>query len=337
MRKLTWISIPVSLILLYIVEWILPQNPASLLPALSLVTAMVQGVLVFLAAAELSHGKWHTRIKDFLLHIHPLLYLFPFAFLILGRNLTFYPWYSSQPIGWLSPNFMIWRNFLVLFLTAVTGSIFSKMALRGSKWTGRWAVFYVLTFVLSNTLIGIDWVMSLEYPWISTMFPALYFVEGGILGVTATILFLIFTGLAEKEDFRKVMRDYALLLMGFGLFWGGLQYAQFLTIWYGNLPEEVAFYFHRLHDPTLKNLILLVLFMDFIVPFIGLIPKKVKTMIPYVGVVAVLVILGLLIERYVHVQPVAEIQVFKMIMEILILWIPLGIYFYESRKQNSIQ
>lgn len=336
MRKLTWISIPVSLIILYLVELAMPESPASLLPALALVTAMVQGILVFFAAAELSHGKWNQKIRDFLLHIHPVLYLFPFAFLIFSKNIQIYPWHQNPPIGWLSPDFMVWRNFLLLLATAVTGTLFSHFALRGSSWTGRWAVFYALLFVISNSLIGIDWVMSLEYPWISTMFPALYFVEGGILGIAATLLFLIFTGLAAKDEFKKVMKDYSTLLLGFGLFWGGLQYAQFLTIWYGNLPEEVDFFYHRLHDPHLKNLIILVLFLNFIVPFVGMIPRKVKTLIPYVTGVTILVTIGLLIERYIHVHPVAPINSVKMVIETFILLIPLGIYFYESRKQNEL-
>lgn len=335
MKKMTLLSIPITFIFIALIEFVSGGTDASLLPGLALVTATVQGMLVFPAAAELSHGKWHVRLKPFLLKIYPILFLFPFTFLIFSRNLSIYPWASHPPNGWLTDNFMVWRNFVMLLITAIFGTFFSIMSEKQNSSTGKWAVLYLLSYVITNTLIGIDWVMSLEYPWISTMFPALYFVEGGMLGIAVTLLFMIFTGLAGKEEFKSVLRDYSILMLGFGLFWGGLQYAQYLTIWYGNIPEEVSYFYHRLHDPSTKNLVVLVLFLGFVVPFIGLIPKKVKTWMPYLASVSILVITGLFLERFIHVSPVAKVYPVKMVVELLVLFIPVLVSFYDFKKLNN--
>lgn len=337
MKKLSVLSIPLVLILLLGIEFIIKPAKGSLLPGLTVMIALVQGILIFPAAAELSHGRWHIRIKPFLLDLYPLLYMFPLAFLIFSRNLSAYPWYEHSPNGWLTPDFMLVRNVIMLFVTAIAGTLFARSAKKENHHAPQWAVFYVLSYVVTNSLIGIDWVMSLEYPWISTMFPALYMVEGGMLGLSATLLYLTLTGLADRSEFKRILKDYATFLLGFGLFWGGLQYAQYLTIWYGNIPEEVSFFYYRLHDPLLKNLVILVLVFAFVVPFGGLIPKAVKTIPWYVTLVSVLVIVGIFLERFVHILPKMDVATAIAVLEFFLLLIPFLLYGYEHRKDMENQ
>ncbi|GAB4182253.1 MAG: hypothetical protein Kow00108_19170 [Calditrichia bacterium] len=334
MNKNLYISIAASIIGIVIIEFVFNPAGATLLVGLSLMTAMVQGVLVFLAGAELSHGTWHNRVKYKLIDLHPLLYMAPIVFLIFSRNVNIYPWVQSHPNAWLTPDFMIWRNFFLLLVTAIIGSLFAGAIRKNKQSAKKIAVFYVLSYVTTNSFIGIDWVMSLEHPWISTMFPALYFVEGGMLGLAATIIFIVFSGLGNLSDWKKELRDYAILLLGFGLFWGGLQYAQFLTIWYGNLPEEVSYFYHRIHHPELGSLIYLVLIMGFVVPFAGLIPRVVKTMNWYVVSVAIIVIIGLVLERILHIAPVAEINYPFMVLELIILFIPFVIFVLSEKSRS---
>jgi hypothetical protein len=95
-------------------------------------------------------------------------------------------------------------------------------------------------------------------------------------------------------------------MFGFSLMWAGLFFAQFLTIWYGNLPEEVGFIARRLSASPLRELCVAVLFLLFFIPFPALLSTRAKSN-PYVVSAAALSILsGILVERYVFLAPVVR-------------------------------
>ena len=95
-------------------------------------------------------------------------------------------------------------------------------------------------------------------------------------------------------------------MFGFSLMWAGLFFAQFLTIWYGNLPEEVGFLARRLSASPLRELCVAVLFLLFFIPFPALLSTRAKSN-PYVVSAAALSILsGILVERYVFLAPVVR-------------------------------
>jgi hypothetical protein len=280
---------------------------ASLLPALLFWTAFGQGVIALVAAAELTRARWILPLRPVLLGLQPLLLIFPVAFLVFARDLTVYPW-TAHPTGWLRPDFFIGRNLALLLLSWLLAGGLARAIGRAAPRRGSWAVAYLLAFALNQTVIAFDWVMSFEYPWISTLFGAYFFVEAFYAGIAAAAVTAAL--LLERSGAmpRSALRDAATLLFGFSLLWAGQFFAQYLVIWYGNLPQEVSFLARRILDSPLRELSTLVLGCLFLIPFLILLSRRAKSSPLITTMLAGVVLLGILLERLVFLLPVVELQ-----------------------------
>lgn len=108
----------------------------------------------------------------------------------------------------------------------------------------RLSAAFMAVFGLTFTFASVDWVMSLEPHWYSTMFPW-YMFGGAFLHALAAIalltLLLNARGLfAELNEHHR--HDLGKYVFGFGVFWAYLWFCQFLLIWYANIPEETAYF-----------------------------------------------------------------------------------------------
>jgi hypothetical protein len=115
-----------------------------------------------------------------------------------------------------------------------------------------WRISTVGTFLFAITLSlqSIDWMMSLQPHWYSTIFGVYYFA-GAILAFYAfTILVMILlqkTGLLITAVTAEHYHDLGKFLFGHVVFWAYIAFSQFFLIWYANIPEEVEFFLHRMH------------------------------------------------------------------------------------------
>jgi hypothetical protein len=147
------------------------------------------------------------------------------------------------------------------------------------------------------TFAAIDWVMSLEPFWISTMFPPLYAIgqvgEGFAFATVVAVLLSRYPPLAGRIT-PKHLRDLGGLLLVFVLLWAYFAFAQFLLIWSGNLAEEAPYYLKRMRNGWQWIGISLIV-LHFAVPFLLLLFRDVKETGPALLGVA----LGVLVMRFV--------------------------------------
>jgi hypothetical protein len=169
----------------------------------------------------------------------------------------------------------------------------------------RRAGLYVVLYALGFTLVAFDMIMALQPHWFSNLLGGFYFMAS-FLG--AHTLLALSTLYGERElgirhlVSAKQRHDLGKLIFGFTVFWAYLMWAQFLVIWYGNLPEETGFVFSRLWGPW-RPVAGVVLAGMFLVPFWGLIgvaPKKSRVTL---GLFAAVSLVALWIERYLLVLP----------------------------------
>ncbi len=151
---------------------------------------------------------------------------------------------------------------------------FARASLTDAPNKNKIGGFLILTYVASQSLVAFDWVMSLEYPWVSTLFGAYFFIESTYAAIGICTIFCFFILHSKDADHstiqKKTLKDAATFLFGFSLFWAGMFFAQYLTIWYGNLPEEVLFIHTRITTMPFKTLGQLVLLTMFFIPFVFL-------------------------------------------------------------------
>jgi hypothetical protein len=308
---------------------------ASLLPALLFWVAVVQGSLALIAIGDLTGARWIRTLRPTLLGLAPLLWASPIAFLLFSRDLGVYPW-RDHPTAWLEPTFFVLRNAFLLLATALVAQLFARASDRRKRSAAIWAVLYLSAFAVNQTVIAVDWVMSFEFPWISTLFGAYFFVEALYLGIALSAALAAVLKLSQRvqlpaapteassEDdgageLERTLGDNATLLFGFALLWAGQFFAQYLVIWYGNLPGEVAYLVSRTAEPPLRSLSWIVLACLFVLPFVSLLSRGAKRTPLVVLGAALLVAAGALLERLVMLLPVMVLSPGITAFELLIL------------------
>jgi hypothetical protein len=311
----------------------------SLLLTLVFWGSVIQGCVAVVAVCELTNAKWIKVVKKELLAVTPLLYFMAFLFLLLGTQMDLYPWAEEKGI-WLNKGFFLTRNFIVLFLTALAGTSFAAKSRRRDDALKYWAVVYLFLFVLSQSLVAYDWVMSLAYPWYSTLFGPYFFVEAIYVGIAVSGMLFLFVhrkDLAEgSRELNHYLRDVATMMFGFSILWGGLFFSQFLVIWYGNLPEEVSFIVDRVSASPFRELSYLILVTYFVVPFLVLLPRRPKDNPYIVSFVSLAILSGIFIERLVFLKPVVPFGIVLFLLELagILLLFVLAIRSGEVRSSD---
>lgn len=312
---------------------LVPKADASLLVAILFWAGLAQGIIALCAAADLAGAGWIKAIRPYLQHYYPLLLLFPFAFLIFARHVTVYGW-TEHPGAWLNPTFFIIRNVIVLLLPFIFAHLYVRASQKESGKTGLVAVLYLLFFVISQSFMAFDQVITFEYPWINTLFGGFFFIEALYAGIAFAAILAGLLSLKRADTFKSAFRDFTTMLMGFALLWAGLFYSQYLVIWYGNIPEEVSFIAKRMAIPSLKYMGLYILLTLFLIPFILLISRKIKASIPAISLVALLVLSGLIVERLIYLIPVANLNPLTTALHLLLLGLPYIYLLFTQHKST---
>ena len=136
----------------------------------------------------------------------------------------------------------------------------------------------LLGYGLTITFASFDWLMSLEPHWFSTIYGVLIMGGQGLSAMAVMIVVLVWLGRRPPLD-RIVMpthfHDLGNLMLAFVMLWAYFSFSQYLIIWAGNLPLEIAWYQHRLQTGWRTIGVTLIVF-HFAVPFVLLLSRTVK-------------------------------------------------------------
>jgi hypothetical protein len=136
----------------------------------------------------------------------------------------------------------------------------------------------LLIYVILMSLAAVDWIMSLDPHWYSTIFGLIIVVGQGLgaLAFTVAVLAVVVT----REPMNTVLKarhfhDFGKLMLAFVMLWAYFSFSQFLIIWAGNLPEEIPYYLERMRHGW-QYLSLILVFGHFILPFCLLLSQDLK-------------------------------------------------------------
>lgn len=150
-------------------------------------------------------------------------------------------------------------------------------AVIASQWQ-RYSGIAFIVYGFSMSLAAVDWMMSLEPEWYSTMYALIHIAGQGVSGMAFAIVVL--GHLRNVQPWSNAitserMNDVGNLLLAAVMFWAYCTFFQYLVIWCGNLPEENVWYLHRNHHGW-PYLIFTLLALDFILPFLLLLARQRK-------------------------------------------------------------
>jgi hypothetical protein len=273
--------------------------------------SLVALLLIFGAGYHAVYGPMETAAHE-MQHSKAVWLSYPFMFarLFIGLGLL-------TVVGW-----RLIRADLVPDLLAVRGAAPASRRGLYDRWTrgydgsveaehaqqeriGRLAPAYAVLYAFVLTIMAFDGIMALQPHWFSNLLGGFFFM-GAFLGAHMLLALMMIYGASHLgvTDLvsPKQRHDLGKLCFGFTVFWTYLMWAQFLVIWYGNLPEETGFVFARLWGHWLP--VAKVVFIGmFLVPFFGLLgvaPKKTRATFGFFAVVS---LVSLWLERYLLVMP----------------------------------
>ena len=142
----------------------------------------------------------------------------------------------------------------------------------------RLSAFFIPVFAITLSLTAIDFLMSLEPHWFSTIFGVYYFsgtVVGALAAVTIAAVYLKEKGYLDKRINNDHLYSLGALMFAFVNFWGYIAFSQYLLIWYADLPEETVWFLQRWEGSWAIFSILLIV-IHFLVPYIALLSQPAK-------------------------------------------------------------
>jgi hypothetical protein len=177
----------------------------------------------------------------------------------------------------------------------------AKATLRFRAMSGLGLVIYSL----SISFAVIDWVMSLQARWISTIY-GFIFIAGEVLSAYCFIV-VVESILIKRKPVSEFLtttevHDHGKFMLTFVMVWAYFNFSQLLIIWSGNLPEEIRWFIPRMNGGWGVVALLLVLF-QFAVPFALLLSRSLKKNIHQLALVASLLIVMRIVDIFWHVEP----------------------------------
>ncbi len=304
--------------------WINPRLTwASVLLASFLTISMALSGLLFIAFQYLTGAGWsvvlrriHESLASLLLPglvgIATVMLLYPQLYLWIGdaevqNSLTGFKGFWLDHNGWLL-RAVVYAAIWMLFAVAMRWH--SRRQDRDgrishTRWNVALSAMFCVLFALSYWLASVDWLMSLEPMWYSTMYGVYHFsglVTGGLAGVIVMTVCL-----RDYGPLRGIVRDDHLhdlgkLLLAFTTFWAYIWFCQYMLIWYANIPEETVHFVRRTRGLWMP-LFYLNLAMNWIIPFLALLPRAGKRDGSFLIKVAVVVLLGRWLDLYLLIVP----------------------------------
>jgi hypothetical protein len=163
----------------------------------------------------------------------------------------------------------------------------------------------LVLYGLAVTFASVDWLMSLQPLWFSTIFPVVFAmgqVLAGLAFVIAVMALLMSQPPLSETVSAANLQDIGNLLLAFVMFWSYVAFAQFLLIWSGNLPEEIQWYLPRFQGGWQWLGVSLVL-CQFALPFLLLLSRDIKRNPRALAAVAVFVLVMRFVDLVWQILP----------------------------------
>jgi hypothetical protein len=248
------------------------------------------GCLVILMLQYLTGGRWGLLLRRLLesgartllllaVLFVPVLLGIPWLYRWFQEGAGFRSWYFYLPffIARTVFYFLVWFGFAYT-LDRLSARLTPEQALAPPRNFRMLSAVGLVGYGLTITLASIDWVMSLEPNWYSTIYPVLFGtgqVLSGLAFAVAVLLLLASRPPLAGHIGATSLRDLGNLLLAFVMLWAYMSISQFLLIWTGNLPEENPWYLRRTEGGW-QFLAVLLIVLHFALPFLLLLARAIK-------------------------------------------------------------
>jgi hypothetical protein len=282
------------------------------------------GSLALLMLQHLTGGGWGLvirRVLEAATRTLPLI-LILFVPIVFGAH-QIYSWTDSHKLG-EHPVLQEKAKYLNLSFFTVRAAIYFAIWLALAYFLNRWSLLQdrtadrqftkrmqllsgpgMVLFVFTVTFASIDWFMSLDPEWSSTIYGFVFVAAWSLSALAFTIATM--AALSKQEPMKDIVaqlhfHDLGKLLLALVMLWSYFAFSQFLIIWSGNLPEEIRWYLPRIHG-SWGAIALIVIILHFAFPFLFLLSRSFKRNAGKLVIVAVLILVMRLVDLFWMIVP----------------------------------
>ena len=296
----------------------------SYLMAYMLCLGVTLGCLALGMVHQLSGGAWGVVIRRPIGAASRVLPVMTVLFLPIALGMHYlYPWTNADLVAhdealqhkhlYLNTPFFLVRAAIYFLVWNATSYFLNAWSLEQDR-TGNPALARrmqmlsgggLVAYGLMITFASFDWLMSLEPHWFSTIYGVLILAGQGLSALAFLIVVLVW--LSRRPPLDRIVvpahfHDLGNLMLAFVMLWAYFSFSQYLIIWSGNLPAEIAWYLHRLQTGWRAVGLMLILF-HFSAPFAVLLSRQVKRQPELLVKVAIGILIMRLVDLFWLIAP----------------------------------
>ncbi|HXS56104.1 MAG TPA: hypothetical protein VN726_08255 [Hanamia sp.] len=289
----------------------------------------------FIVICTLAMGGWQVafrRVTEAIGSVVPIMGIITIVIMIciiFGGRADIYPWLDKQMVahdkvlsgktGFLNPYVYILFSIVVIGLWAYLGRKLHNLSLESDRMgtmdfdtSKAWlkknmsvSAYYIVLYLLSvGSVAPWLWLMSIDPHWFSTMYSWYTFASTFVAGIALITIFVIYFKNRGQLEFvtQEHLQDLGKFMFAFSIFWTYLWFAQFMLIWYANIPEETVYFKIRLQGPY-EGLFYLNLILNFLAPILIFMKKATKRNYTIVTFMCIVIIFGHWVDFYQMVMP----------------------------------
>jgi hypothetical protein len=283
------------------------------------------GCIGVLMIHHVGGGTWAFSIRRLLeagSRTLPLMFLLSLPILFLGLH-DLYEWTHHEVVAhdeillhkapYLNEPFFIIRTVFYFIVWGILAFYLNRWSLLQDQTTETYPTHRlqimsgpgIVLFFLTVTMASIDWLMSLEPHWFSTIFGVIYIVGMGLM--TWGFMYLVALPLSRRKPLEGLiteqrLRDLGTFMLACVMLWAYTSFSQLLIIWSANLPEEITWFITRLEGGWEYIGYGMILF-HFAVPFLFLISSTMKAKTQLLSFLAIGLIFMRLVDLYWIIAP----------------------------------
>ena len=321
------------------------------------------GSLFLVALEYITGAEWSTplrRVVEFFAGMIPWLIVLVIPLLLNIRNI--FEWAHPDILAndkilqakaaYLNPAFFTIRSVVCVFIWTLfyfllTNNSRKQDDTRDQKLTKRNTIIsaiFIPIFAITITMTAIDWMMSLEPRWFSTIFGVYFFAGSVLAGLSVTTLAVVL--LREKNLLHPAMVDdhyfsLGALLFAFINFWAYIAFSQFLLIWYANLPEETGWFMVRGNGGWMVMSMILIV-VHFVVPYTVVLSQPAKKDPRKLKFTAIWILAAHLLDCYWLVMPSvrSEAGIVSLILQlafpVAVVGLIIVVFAHKAKKYNLV-
>jgi hypothetical protein len=357
-----WVLVVIGIVIVGISYAVNPMRASfNNIVALMFMGGISIGALFLVALEHLSGAVWSTpmrRVSEFIASAIPFV-------AVLGIPLLFnlhgiFHWTHEDVVKsdailqgkspYLNSGFLVIRYFAIFAVLFLFYFIFTRNSRKqddtnDQSYTAKnvkLSAAFMPFGAIGISFLAIDWMMSLEPHWYSTIFGIYYITATLLAGLAATtyaVVALNENGYLHSKINPDHYYSFGALLFGITNFWAYIAFSQFLLIWYANIPEETTWFVMR-WGPGWKYITIAMIVIRFAIPYFGLLtassktdPKRLKTM-------SLIILFAHLFDMYWLIMPTytdsAPLSFYELGFPVLVIGILIVVFTIQAKRHNLI-